>query len=345
MSSFIRAALLVAGLAVSVHAQDTALTIYSSAAPGAIPPELYRPSANPNPYAYYAYQPVQELGYAVVRQEREIAIGAGRSRVRFTDVASQIDPTTVTFSSLTDPATRVLEQNFQFDLVSNEKLLQKFIDKPGHGRAGVGNSRRTYTGTLLSSSDGLVLRGSDGSITALREYSARANFPELPGGLITRPTLEWAAARAARRASSDARDLPDRRHHLVGRLQPGLQRRQGCEQRPARPLGLGQHHQPVGRGYDDAKLKLIAGDVHRAPRRSPRWRAMVMAGEMAMDEDACGLRAEGVLRVPPLHARAPRDAAEQLDQADRAVRPGEAGAGEEGAGLLRPRRNYGWARR
>ena len=50
--------------------------------------------------------------------------------MRFTDVAALIDPTTVAFSSLTDPdATRVIEQNFQFDLVSNEKLLQKFIDR------------------------------------------------------------------------------------------------------------------------------------------------------------------------------------------------------------------------
>src|SRR5690606_27453872 len=121
MSKHIRAALLVAGLAVSVHAQDTSLTIYSSAAPGAIPPEVYRPTPNTNPYAYY--QPPQELGYALVRQEREVSIDPGRSRVRFTDVAARIDPTTVRFESLTDPdGTRVLEQSYEFDLVSNQKL-------------------------------------------------------------------------------------------------------------------------------------------------------------------------------------------------------------------------------
>ena len=69
-------------------------------------------------------------GYGMVRQEREVQLGRGRSQVRFTDVAALIDPTTVTFTSLTEPAARVLEQNFQFDLVSTDKLLQKFIDQP-----------------------------------------------------------------------------------------------------------------------------------------------------------------------------------------------------------------------
>nr|MCU0759513.1 hypothetical protein [Steroidobacteraceae bacterium] len=167
---------------------DTAVTIYSSAAPGAIPPEMYRPVPGgglPNGMAV--------PGYAMVRHERPIRLEPGRSTLRFTDVAGLIDPTTVTFSSLTDPATRVLEQNFQFDLVSSDKLLQKFVDRPVSVERTVGNQAASASGTLLSSADGLVLRGADGSITALREYSA-VKFPELPGGLITKPTLEWLLA-------------------------------------------------------------------------------------------------------------------------------------------------------
>ena len=68
-------------------------------------------------------------GYALVRDDREIKIKQGRGQLSFTDVAALIDPTTVTFTSLSDPATRVLEQNFQFDLVSTQKLLQKFIER------------------------------------------------------------------------------------------------------------------------------------------------------------------------------------------------------------------------
>src|SRR4029453_1787737 len=102
----------------------TAITIYSSAQPGGIPAEFYRPLPGQGVPSAMAVP-----GYALVRDEREMKISQGRSQVSFTDVAALIDPTTVTFTSLSDPATRVLEQNFQFDLVSTQKLLLKFIDR------------------------------------------------------------------------------------------------------------------------------------------------------------------------------------------------------------------------
>src|SRR5512139_4141111 len=165
---------------------DVAITIYSSARPGAISPEYYRPLPG------QGTPPAMGVpGYAMVRQERVVQLAAGRSQLRFIDVAALIDPTTVTFTSLTDPAARVLEQNFQFDLVSTDKLLLKYIDKPlTVERNAAGGATTTTTGTLLSSVDGLVLKGSDGNITALRDYAA-LRFPDLPGGLITRPTLLW----------------------------------------------------------------------------------------------------------------------------------------------------------
>ena len=83
---------------------ETAITIYSSAQPGGISPEFYRPIPGqgvPNAMAV--------PGYALVRDDRDVKISQGRSQLSFTDVAALIDPTTVTFASLTDPATRVLE--------------------------------------------------------------------------------------------------------------------------------------------------------------------------------------------------------------------------------------------
>ena len=195
LSRFRAPALLAAGMAgVSavpvVHAaapadEDTAVTIYSSAQPGAISPEYYRPLPGQGTPSAMGVP-----GYALVRQERPVQLAAGRSQLRFTDVAALIDPTTVTFTSLTDPATRVLEQNFQFDLVSTDKLLQKYVDRPLTVERNNGNASSTTSGTLLSSVDGLVLRGADGTITAVRDYSS-LRFGELPGGLITRPTLLW----------------------------------------------------------------------------------------------------------------------------------------------------------
>ena len=69
---------------------------------------------------------------------------------------------------------------------------------------------------------------------------------------------------AGRRHAQGARHLPDRWHHLVGRLQPHLQRRRGRQQRPARSVGLGQHHQPVRRHLSGREAQ-----AHRR-RREPR---------------------------------------------------------------------------
>ncbi len=261
---------------------DTAITIYSSAQPGAIPPELYRPvpgGGNPNGMAV--------PGYAMVRHDRPISLEAGRSTLRFSDVAGLIDPTTVTFSSLTDPGTRVLEQNFQFDLVSSEKLLQKFIDRPVTVERAVGTQAATSSGTLLSSTDGLVLRGSDGSISALRDY-ASVRFPELPGGLITKPTLEWLLS-SPRGGEQKARVTYQTGgitwwadYNLV--FNPGKDANSGMLDLSAWVSIINQS----GVGFPEAKLKLIAGEVNRAPAAAPTdRRAMVMAAKV-MEEDAGG---------------------------------------------------------
>src|SRR6476469_1221674 len=86
---------------------SSAVTIYSSAAPGAIDPQVFKNGGAGSLVP----------GYALVREEREFALKPGRNQLRVNDVPAFIDPTTVAFSSLTDPrGTRVVEQNFEFDL-------------------------------------------------------------------------------------------------------------------------------------------------------------------------------------------------------------------------------------
>ena len=261
-----------AGAAAPETAPDTAVTIYSSARPGAIPPEYYRPlPGQGTPHA------MGVPGYAMVRQERPVELARGRSEVRFTDVAALIDPTTVTFTSLTDPAARVLEQNFQFDLVSTDKLLLKFIDQPlTVERALPGGATTTTTGTLLSSVDGLVLRGSDGNITALRDYSA-LRFPDLPGGLITRPTLLWDLS-SDRGGTHRARVTYQTGgitwwadYNLL--FSEGRDAGNGTIDLSAWVSIINQS----GATFDNARLKLIAGDVNRVePPRMQRMESMAV---------------------------------------------------------------------
>ena len=237
---------------------DTAVTIYSSAQPGAIPPELYRPVPGRPGFDAGAVP-----GFAVVRHERMVKLEPGRSTLRFGDVAGLIDPTTVNFTSLTDPATRVLEQNFQFDLVSSRKLLQKYLDRPVTVERNQGGQVTSQSGTLLSATDGLVLRGNDGTVTTLRDYSA-VRFPQLPGGLITQPTLEWLLTspkggnQRARVSYQTSGITWWADYNLV--FNPGKDANSGLLDVSAWVSILNQS----GASYPEARLKLIAGDVHRA---------------------------------------------------------------------------------
>ena len=278
---------------------DDAVTIYSSLKPGAVNPELYRP--------VNGRQPWQQLpGYAVVRHDRSYEIERGISSLRVSDVAALIDPTTVTFTSLDVPDTRVLEQNFQFDLVSQQRLLERFIGQPITVELVRGEKLDLVEGTLLGVSDGLTLEMADGSIRAIRSYH-NIRFPELPGGLNTRPTLEWLIT-SPRSGEQDMRLSYETEgmtwwadYNLV------LDESKGCQ------LDLSSWVSIINRSgasYQDARLKLIAGDVHRAEMEQPDARG----------GRGCGRRrlpGEGILRISPVHAGPPHRPARPLDQADR----------------------------
>ena len=270
--------LAVGATATNAAGEDTAITIYSSAQPGAISPDLYRPVPGggvPNASSV--------PGYAMIRQERDVKLANGRSTLKFADVAALIDPTTVTFTSLTEPRTRVLEQSYQFDLVSTDKLLLKYIDRPIAVERHVGDRVETVNGTLLSATDGLLLRTSDGAIQSLRDYSS-VRFPELPGGLDTRPTLVWDVT------SPTAGNQRSRVTYQTGGVtwwadynlifNEGKDANSGLLDLSAWVSVINQS----GAAYPNAHLKLIAGDVHRATPEAPRMmfkRALAEADAVA----------------------------------------------------------------
>ena len=265
------------------QAGETAITIYSAAQPGGIPAEYYRPlpgQGTPNAMSV--------PGYALVRDDREMRIKQGRSQLSFTEVAALIDPTTVTFTSLTDPATRALEQNFQFDLVSTQKLLLKFIDRQITVDKNIGNGVTPITGTLLSAVDGIVLRDKDGTIYSLPAYSS-VKFPDLPGGLNTRPTLVWDLQ------SSGGGTHKTRVTYQTGGMtwwadynlifNEGADANSGLLDLSAWVSIINQS----GATFPDTRLKLIAGNVNRVePPPAPMLRKQVMEMAAAAPADAAG---------------------------------------------------------
>ncbi len=261
---------------VVAEADATAITIYSSAKPGAIPPEIYQPGRRAsynNPADLIRMIP----GYAIVKHERDVTLTQGRSAIRFSDVASQIDPTTVTFLSLTDGAgTNVLEQNFEFDLVSTAKLMQRFINKQITVEQAQGDAISMFTGKLLSTAGGVVLQVDDG-VRVISGYS-NVQFPELPGGLITKPTLVWDvdAERGGKhrtRVTYETKGIAWWTDYNII-FAPGANANSGKLDIGAWVSIINQ----TGATYEDARLKLIAGDVHRAPQPQRSAREMRYMG-------------------------------------------------------------------
>lgn len=246
-----RYALLALAIAAPAAAEgDYSLTVYSSAQPGQIDTQRLADYGDRLP------------GYALVRDARRLTLERGTSTLRFTDVAARMDPTTVSFASKTDPAgTRVVEQAYQYDLVSSSKLLQRFIGERISVDQPLGDRQERISGTLLSADGGLTLALDDGQIASLNSWSG-VRFPSLPGGLITRPTLVWTldAARAGEHQVQVAYQASG--ITWWADYNATLDESQGCR------LDLGAWVTLVnqsGGSFPNARLKLVAGEVNRAP--------------------------------------------------------------------------------
>jgi len=122
----------------------------------------------------------------VVKDLRTLDIKSGLSTIKLTDVAQYIDPTSVHIGIDGE----ILEQNFQYDLVSMEKILTKYLDKSIQ----LVNSKGELLEGILLTANGnqIVLKKNDGGLLMLSDISEyQISVNALPEGLITKPTLVW----------------------------------------------------------------------------------------------------------------------------------------------------------
>ena len=126
---------------------------------------------------------------ALVQDRRDLALPAGRSRQEFPDVSAQIRPETVTLSGV---GLGVIEQNFDFDLLTPSALMQKAVGQTitiirTNPATGAETRERA---TVLAANGGVVLRIGD-RIEVLRDdgLPARVIFDKVPDNLRARPTL------------------------------------------------------------------------------------------------------------------------------------------------------------
>ena len=132
---------------------------------------------------------IYNANLALVQDVRQLDIANGRQRLEFKDVSSAIRPETVTLSA---DGVGIVEQNFDFDLLTPSKLMEKAVGQqvkivrtnPGNG------AEITEVATVLSANEGVVLRIGD-RIEVLRDdgIPTRVIFDKVPENLRARPTL------------------------------------------------------------------------------------------------------------------------------------------------------------
>lgn len=200
----------------------------------------------------------QDLG--LVKDRRFIEFQKGENIIKFTDVASLIDATSVHFKAVKyEEEVKIQEQNYEYDLVNASKLLEKYIDKAIQV---ITKDNQIYDGFLLSfDSDQLILAQDKikGPINMVyRENVRDIKFPQLPEELITKPTLIWKIIS----------DISNKHLCELTYLTKGINWYAdyvAIVDDKDESLDLTAWvtiDNRSGTTYKDAKLKLIAGDVH-----------------------------------------------------------------------------------
>lgn len=213
---------------------------------------------------------VYNQGLGFVKEVRNVKLKKGNQSVVIEDVAQLIDASSVGFKCLNNPGSiSVLEQNYQYDLVSPQAILEKSVGKRIRFTRTVGNTRETLEGILMSSPtsvvntgngaqysyNGLVIKADDGRI--ILSPQGEIDVLEMPEGLISKPSLLWELE------SDKEQDAKMELSYLT----------QGLSWTANYVLTLDADmkgdiqgwvtlNNQSGMNFEDAKLKLLAGDVN-----------------------------------------------------------------------------------
>src|SRR5437016_4155931 len=227
---------------------------------------------------------VYNSNLGLVRETRRLTLPDGRIALRFSDVTSQIRPETVHLASLTSPsALRILEQNYQYDLLNPAKLLDKFVGKEitvvlRHYQHNT-ESFEPVQATLLSNNGGQVWR-INGQIVINPSNISEIRFPDIPKNLVATPTLVWDVENGATGTQTIEAS------YLTG----GMNWRAdyvllvNADDTKADLQGWVTLTNQSGATFEDARLQLVAGDVNRVRDQEQYAFGALRAADMVKSE-------------------------------------------------------------
>ena len=207
---------------------------------------------------------------ALVRDVRNLDLSRGTFDLHFMDIAATVNPATVHFRSLSEPSrVRVLEQNYEYDLLEPEKLLRKYVGRDVTLVRGTGET----TAHLISYNSAPIWRINGEIVTGMQADHIR--FPELPGNLYSRPTLIWTLEN-----NGGARHRVEA-SYLAGKLSWNADYvlTVARDDKAADIDGWVTVTNGSGTSFNNAKLQLVAGDLNRV--RQAIDRLQMARGDLA----------------------------------------------------------------
>jgi hypothetical protein len=240
-----------------------------------------RPSADPGERASTVGErlslnvTVYNGGAALIHDRRVVPLEEGLNRIAWRDVSAQMDAT----SAILEPVggtnlIGVREQNFDYDLLDPQALLQKFVGREVtvvHEARFSGDRDTRETAEILSVNGGIVLKYKDGIETGVRGHII---FPD-SGAFRERPTLVLQVE--SERAQSQTLDLSYMTGGMTWRADyVGVVSADGSR---LGLTGLVTLSNTSGESYENARLQLVAGNVNVAqPQLNNAYSAMVKSG-------------------------------------------------------------------
>jgi hypothetical protein len=227
---------------------------------------------------------------ALVKDKRSLVLPQGESTLAFREVSAMMRPETAllqTGSQQHDLA--VIEQNFDFDLLTPQKLLEKYVGKTigiikTHPTTGEETEEKAK---VLSSNNGVVLKVGDRIETGMS--GGRLIFPDVPENLRDKPTLVMQLASK----TSGSQDLE--LSYLTGGLgwQADYVAELNSDESRLNLLGWVTLTNTSGTSYKNARLQLVAGDVHQVqPVFEKRFREQAV--DIAYAAEAPGMTQESL---------------------------------------------------
>jgi hypothetical protein len=218
----------------------------------------------------------------LVKDQRQIRLFKGIGDLRFMGVASQIIPASVHIKSLINPdSLQVLEQNYEYDLLNPQKLLDKYVgrDVKLYSKNQYTEREELVTATLISNNDRPIFRIGD-QITF--GHPGRIIFPGVPENLSAKPTLVWMLSNS----------LSEPQKVEASYLTNGISWRSDYvvtlndRDDKADLSGWVTITNQSGAMYKDAKLKLVAGDVNRVKDEMVKVSKSMRVTEMPLSAPA-----------------------------------------------------------